>query len=84
MTTTVAEDERARRLVEAERMAAELFDETGRRGVIESGATEKQVSDRLRDLGADLFGTDRTGQGGSSAAGTASISSAGSAGSCRR
>ncbi len=59
MTTTVPEEERARRLVEAERMAVELFDETGRRGLIEPGRTEKEVSDRIRDLGAELFGTDR-------------------------
>lgn len=59
MTTVVPEDERARRLVEVEKMAIELFDETGRRGLIEPGATEKQVSDRIRDLGAELFGTDR-------------------------
>ena len=59
MTTVVPEDERARRLVEVEKMAIELFDETGRRGLIEPGATEKQVSDRIRDLGAELFDTDR-------------------------
>lgn len=58
-TTPAPEDERARRLVEAEQKAIRLFDEVTRRGLIEPGATEKQVSDRVRDLGAELFGTDK-------------------------
>lgn len=53
------EDTRARELVEAERKAIALFDEAARRGLIEAGATEREVSDRVRDLGAELFGTDR-------------------------
>lgn len=59
ITTPVPEDERARRLVAAEQKAIRLFTEVTRRGLIEPGATEKQVSDRVRDLGADLFGTDK-------------------------
>lgn len=58
-TTPAPEDERARRLVEAEQKAIQLFDEVTRRGLVEPGATEKQVSDRVRDLGAELFGTDK-------------------------
>ena len=58
-TTPAHEDERARRLVEAEQKAIRLFDEVTRRGLVESGATEKQVSDRVRDLGAEMFGTDK-------------------------
>lgn len=53
------EDARARELVEAERKAITLFDEASRRGLIAPGATERAVSDRIRDLGAELFGTDR-------------------------
>ncbi|MDN5917704.1 MAG: aminopeptidase P family protein [Pseudonocardia sp.] len=61
MTTTrpATEDVRAQRLVEAEQKAIRLFAEVTRRGLIEPGLTEKQVSDRVRDLGAELFGTDK-------------------------
>ena len=60
MTSTVPDEEtRARHLVEAERKAITLFDEVGRRGLIAPGETERVVSDRVRDLGAELFGTDR-------------------------
>ena len=58
-TDVVPEDQRADNLVQAERKAIRLFEEVTRRGLIEPGATEKQVSDRVRDLGAELFGTDR-------------------------
>lgn len=53
------EDSRARELLAAERKAVTLFDETARRGLIVPGETERVVSDRIRDLGAELFGTDR-------------------------
>lgn len=61
MTRTAPPDEdaRARELVEAERKAVTLFDEAARRGLIAPGDTERAVSDRIRDLGAELFGTDR-------------------------
>ncbi|MBP2367011.1 M24 family metallopeptidase [Pseudonocardia parietis] len=58
-STPLDEDTRARHLVEAERNAIALFDEATRRGLIAPGATEGAVSDRVRDLGAELFGTDR-------------------------
>ena len=61
MTSTAPpdEDSRARELLAAERKAVTLFDETARRGLIVPGETERVVSDRIRDLGAELFGTDR-------------------------
>lgn len=57
--TPLDEDTRARHLVGAERRAIALFDEAARRGLIAPGTTESAVSDRVRDLGAELFGTDR-------------------------
>jgi Xaa-Pro aminopeptidase len=53
------EDARAGRLVAAERHAVELFDEVTRRGLVAAGERESAVSDRVRDLGAELFGTAR-------------------------
>lgn len=58
-TAPVDEEARARNLVEAERKALHLFEEAGRRGLIAPGESERTVSDRVRDLGAELFGTDR-------------------------
>jgi len=55
----IDEDLRARRLVEAEEKAAELFAQVGRRGLVAPGRLESAVSDDVRDLGADLFGTSR-------------------------
>jgi Xaa-Pro aminopeptidase len=54
-------DERARAeaLVAAEGKAQVLFHEVTRRGLIAAGERESQVSDRVRDLGAELFGTRR-------------------------
>ena len=57
--TGTDEDERARELIEAEKKAVTLFDEVLRRGLVAPGRTEKQVSDDVRDLGAELFGTDK-------------------------
>jgi Xaa-Pro aminopeptidase len=57
--TESTEDLRARRLVEAEEKADQLFAEVARRGLIASGRWESQVSDEVRDLGAELFGTNR-------------------------
>ena len=60
MTSTLLdEDARARHLIEAEQKAVALFDEVARRGLIAPGETERAVSDRVRDLGAELFGTDK-------------------------
>ncbi|MCW0213179.1 MAG: aminopeptidase P family protein [Pseudonocardia sp.] len=56
---TVEEDVRARSLVAAEQKAVDLFEEVTRRGLIAPGASEKELSDRVRDLGAELFGTDK-------------------------
>ncbi|HEY2206344.1 MAG TPA: M24 family metallopeptidase [Pseudonocardia sp.] len=55
----IEERARADSLVEAERKAVALFDEVTRRGLIRPGALESVVSDEVRDLGAELFGTDR-------------------------
>jgi Xaa-Pro aminopeptidase len=57
--TGTDEDERARELIEAEKKAVALFEEVLRRGLVAPGRTEKQVSDDVRDLGAELFGTDK-------------------------
>ncbi|HTK65018.1 MAG TPA: M24 family metallopeptidase [Pseudonocardia sp.] len=50
---------RAASLLAAQDNARELFDEVLRRGMVRPGALESQVSDQVRDLGAELFGTDR-------------------------
>ena len=57
--TAAAERDRAERLVAAEEQAEELFAEITRRGLVVAGELESQVSDRVRDLGAELFGTRR-------------------------
>jgi Xaa-Pro aminopeptidase len=57
-TLTEAEESvRAARLVEAEEQADRLFDEVGRRGLVAAGRTESAVSDAVRDLANELFGT---------------------------
>ena len=53
------EDARARSLVEAEKKAEELFAEIARRGLVAPGRLESEVSDEVRDLGAERFGTSR-------------------------
>jgi Xaa-Pro aminopeptidase len=58
-TSTLDEDDRTRHLVEAEQYATELFAEIDRRGLIAPGRWESEVSDAVRDLGAQLFGTSR-------------------------
>ncbi|AEA24866.1 peptidase M24 [Pseudonocardia dioxanivorans CB1190] len=55
----IDEDVRAAELVAAEDKAEQLFDEVARRGLIEPGVAESVVSDRVRDLAADLFGVGR-------------------------
>src|SRR3954469_8627449 len=61
MTTTRGIDEAARAgtLVAAEEKAVALFDEVVGRGLIAPGEAESAVSDRGRDLGAELFGTNK-------------------------
>ena len=53
------ERERAAQLVAAEEKAETLFAEVVRRGLLAAGERESVVSDRVRDLGAELFGTRR-------------------------
>ena len=53
------EHERAARLLEAQGMAAELFAAVEAGGLIAPGVGERQASDAIRDLAADMFGTDR-------------------------
>lgn len=53
------EDLRARRLVEAQGMAEQLFAEVARRGLIAPGRWESEVGTEVRDLGAELFGTSK-------------------------
>lgn len=52
----MTEEERARRLVAAERSAQKLFDEVAGRGVIAPGLTESRISDDIRDLANEMFG----------------------------
>ena len=59
MALTTAEAERARQLIAAEEKAEQLFAEVARRGLVAPGRRESQVSDDVRDLGAELFGTNR-------------------------
>ena len=57
--TSLDEQDRATHLVAAEERAEELFAEIVRRGLVAPGELESVVSNRVRDLGAELFGTDR-------------------------
>ncbi|WP_225924697.1 M24 family metallopeptidase [Pseudonocardia abyssalis] len=50
---------RAAELVAAEEKAELLFAEVTRRGLVAAGVRESVVSDRVRDLGAELFGIER-------------------------
>ncbi len=56
MPSSVAENVRVRRLVDAQDKAARLFDEIGRRAVIRAGVSEQEISDEIRDLAAAMFG----------------------------
>ncbi|WP_067680584.1 M24 family metallopeptidase [Nocardia miyunensis] len=58
-TPKTAESERISALLDAEAKAAALFDEVVARGIIAPGATESAVSDAVRDLAAEMFGTSR-------------------------
>ncbi|MDX3380660.1 M24 family metallopeptidase [Streptomyces niveiscabiei] len=53
------EPTRAARLLSAQAKAEELFAEITRRGLIAPGEGERAVSDRIRDLANELFGTTR-------------------------
>ncbi|MFJ1866483.1 M24 family metallopeptidase [Streptomyces sp. NPDC088097] len=48
---------RALGLVEAQRKAEALFAEVEARGIVAPGAGEREVSDRVRDLANEMFGT---------------------------
>jgi Xaa-Pro aminopeptidase len=53
------EDERARRLIDAQASAIALFDEVVARGIIAPGRGEQAVSDQIRDLANEMFGKTR-------------------------
>ncbi len=53
------EDDRARRLVQAQAKAQLLFEQVEQRGIIAAGVSEKQASDAIRDLAGELFGVRR-------------------------
>ncbi|MGD9527602.1 MAG: M24 family metallopeptidase [Pseudonocardia sp.] len=53
------EGARAENLLAAQAKAEELFAEVERRGLVAPGERESVVSAQVRDLGAELFGTDR-------------------------
>jgi Xaa-Pro aminopeptidase len=53
------ERERAANLIAAEEKAERLFAEVARRGLVAAGERESDVSNRVRDLGAELFGTNK-------------------------
>lgn len=55
----VDEQARADGLVEAQRKAEALFAEVEKRGLVAAGAGEREVSDRIRDLANEMFGTTR-------------------------
>ena len=51
------EDERAGRLLAAQANAVALFDEVAARGIVSAGRSEQAVSDQIRDLANEMFGT---------------------------
>ncbi|WP_345649144.1 M24 family metallopeptidase [Streptomyces tremellae] len=53
------EAERVRGLLDAQGKAAGLFAEVERRGLLVPGESEQAVSDRIRDLAAELYGVRR-------------------------
>lgn len=54
-----AEEVRVERLLDAERKAAQLFDEIERRAMIRPGIGEKALSDEIHDLAGEMFGVTR-------------------------
>ncbi len=57
--TNADEDLRIEMLLDAQNTAAELFAEIGRSGMVRAGFGEKQLSDEIRDMAAEMFGVDR-------------------------
>lgn len=53
------ESVRVERLLDAQANAVTLFDEIERRGMFRPGVGERQLSDEIRDLAADMFGVTR-------------------------
>jgi Xaa-Pro aminopeptidase len=53
----VSEDERVRRLLDAQVNAVALFNEVAARGLVAAGRGERAVSDQIRDLANEMFGT---------------------------
>ncbi|MFG2533024.1 M24 family metallopeptidase [Streptomyces sp. NPDC048516] len=53
------ESVRAERLLEAQAKAETLFHEIAARGLVAPGESERAVSDRVRDLANEMFGTTR-------------------------
>lgn len=53
------EEVRVERLLDAQDKAAQLFDEIERRAMIRPGVSEKQLSDEINNLAADMFGVTR-------------------------
>jgi Xaa-Pro aminopeptidase len=59
MTTPVDEAQRAERLLDAQSMARRLFDAIEETGLIRPGISERQATDEIRDLAAELLGVER-------------------------
>jgi Xaa-Pro dipeptidase len=57
--TQAVEDARIESLRDAEHKAHQLFDEVVARGMIRPGVGERELSDQIRDLADELFGTRR-------------------------
>ena len=53
------EEFRVSELLDAQRMAAELFDEVEARGIIAAGVSETDASNAIRDLASEMFGVSR-------------------------
>jgi Xaa-Pro aminopeptidase len=58
-STKVDESARVAHLLEAQDMAARLFDEVTERNLVRAGVGERELSDEIRDLAADMFGITR-------------------------
>ncbi|MEP9394015.1 M24 family metallopeptidase [Gordonia sp. VNK1] len=56
---TTPETERVARLLDAQAKAESLFQEVTDRGMIRAGVTERELSNEIRDLAADMFGVTR-------------------------
>ncbi|MET0700851.1 MAG: M24 family metallopeptidase [Mycobacterium sp.] len=57
--SVIEEGTRVSRLLDAQNKAVELFAEIERRGMIRPGVSERELSDEIRDLAADMFGVTR-------------------------